>query len=92
MLIADSNVNNLYWIQVDLGSPTRVTGVITQGRPNHDKWEQWVTSYNILYGNSISHLVKIQDQTSSEDLVSYKILAFKNFLQYQSVYWPSKQS
>ena len=77
VLIAGFHFNSTRWLQVDLGSPTRVVGVITQGRPNNDEWEQWVTSYKMLYGNSTSTLEKIQNQDSGADLVSYKVLRFK---------------
>ena len=46
------------WIQVDLQSPTRVTGVITQGSGRNP---QWVRSFNIVYGNSTSTLTTIRD-------------------------------
>ena len=36
------------WIQVDLGSPTIVTGVITQGR-DCTQWLQRVTKYKVQY-------------------------------------------
>lgn len=34
------------WIQIDLGRPTTVTKVATQGRQDYD---QWVTSYAVSY-------------------------------------------
>ena len=83
VLVAGPHINRTRWLQVDLGSPTRVVGVITQGRPNTDKWEQWVTSYKILYGNSTLTLEKIQNQDSGADFVSYKDLRF--MLQYLTV-------
>ncbi len=36
------------WLQVDLGSYTKVTRVATQGRNGHD---QWVTKYRLQYSN-----------------------------------------
>ena len=54
------------WIQVDLKTPTYVTGVATQGRYNYP---QWVTSYKISYGNSPNALQNIQDR-NGRDLVS----------------------
>ncbi|CAK8671087.1 unnamed protein product [Clavelina lepadiformis] len=44
------------WLQVDLRTPTTVTGVVTQGG---GAW--WVTSFKILFGNSTNHLQVIQD-------------------------------
>ena len=47
-------------MQVDFGEETQpvasVYGVVTQGRQKHD---QWVTSYNILSGNSSTNLEMI---------------------------------
>ena len=36
------------WLQVDLGSYTRVTGVATQGR---NGYAQWVTEYRLQYSD-----------------------------------------
>ncbi|CAK8671089.1 unnamed protein product [Clavelina lepadiformis] len=44
------------WLQVDLRTPTRVTGVVTQGSSSY-----WVTSFKISFGNSTNHLQVIQD-------------------------------
>lgn len=35
------------WLQVDLGSYIRVTGIVTQGRNGHD---EWVTKFRLQYG------------------------------------------
>ena len=41
--------NNAYqWIQVALGSYTKLTGIATQGRNGVD---QWVTSYHLYYSD-----------------------------------------
>ena len=48
------------WLQVDLGSSKRVLGVMTQGRPVASP--QWIISFEILYGNSTSSLVSIQNK------------------------------
>ena len=40
--VSDTN----QWIQVDLGSPTYVTGVLLQGR--HD-YSIWTTKYEVRY-------------------------------------------
>ena len=64
--VADHYDSN-QWLQVDLGSPIRVVGVITHGRPTH--YNQWVSSYKIRYGDSTSNLVTIQNQESRGDLV-----------------------
>ena len=34
------------WLQIDLGTPTTVTKVATQGRQDSD---QWITSYSLPY-------------------------------------------
>ncbi|XP_076819656.1 retinoschisin-like [Clavelina lepadiformis] len=44
------------WLQVDLRTPTTVTGVVTQGNFGY-----WVTSFKISFGNSTNQLQTIQD-------------------------------
>ncbi|XP_076819962.1 lactadherin-like [Clavelina lepadiformis] len=44
------------WLQVDLRTPARVTGVVTQGGAS---W--WVKSFKISFGNSTEQLQVIQD-------------------------------
>ena len=69
--IATGNSYANSWLQVDVGNLTRIIGVITQGRPEM-QYSDWVTSYKIFYGNSISDLVSIKKQNSNKDLVSEK--------------------
>ena len=55
--VADTN----QWIQVDLGNPTYVTGVLTQGRYNVAA--QWVTKYKVQFEPpSPACLVDVKDQ------------------------------
>ncbi|CAK8671067.1 unnamed protein product [Clavelina lepadiformis] len=50
------------WLQVDLRTPTRVTGVVTQGRGVIQGERGWrVTSFKISFGDSINQLQVIQD-------------------------------
>ena len=42
--VKTNNVNQ--WLQIDLGSPTTVTKVATQGRQDSS---QWITSYSLSY-------------------------------------------
>ena len=49
------------WIQVDLGKPTYVYGVLMQGRQDHTN--QWVTKYKVQYEPpSQASLVDVQNQ------------------------------
>ena len=49
------------WIQVDLGKPTYVYGVLMQGR--QDESNQWVTKYKVQYEPpSQASLVDVQNQ------------------------------
>ena len=42
-----AGANNAFqWLQIDLGRPTKVVRISTQGRPTVN---QWVTSYYLLY-------------------------------------------
>lgn len=46
------------WIQIDLGRPTTVTKVATQGRQDRqDCCDQWVTSYSVSYSFINHHWV-----------------------------------
>ena len=47
------------WLQVDLSTPMKVTGVITQGGRD---FGQWITSFNVSYGNASCCLATIQDE------------------------------
>ncbi len=40
-------LDTIQWIQIDLGRPTTITKVATQGR--RDCCDQWVTSYAVSY-------------------------------------------
>ncbi|XP_076817818.1 lactadherin-like isoform X3 [Clavelina lepadiformis] len=50
------------WTQVDFKTPTFITGIVTQGRPQAGP--QWVTSYKISYGNSTKQMRVIQENGS----------------------------
>ena len=47
--------NNKQWLQIDLGTPTTVTSVATQGRQDSS---QWVTSYSLSYSLTGSYWVQ----------------------------------
>ena len=47
--------NNKEWLQIDLGNPTTVTKVATQGRQDQN---QWPTSYSISYSLTGSYWVQ----------------------------------
>ncbi|XP_078481972.1 lactadherin-like [Ciona intestinalis] len=53
------------WIQVDLKSPTLLTGVVTQGRPG-GHFLQWVTSYKIAYGINQTNFQTIQNRDGND--------------------------
>ncbi|XP_071959441.1 uncharacterized protein [Antedon mediterranea] len=55
-------LDNNQWLQVDLGSLTKVTGVITQGRPT---FSQWVTFFSILYSFDGSTFIEILDESDN---------------------------
>lgn len=38
------------WLQIDLGPPTTITGIVTKGRGDSRK-KQWVTSFSLSYSN-----------------------------------------
>ena len=55
---ADGNKNVSQWIQVDLGVPRLVSGMVVQGRDTHD---QWVTKYNVEYSHDGNSWQYVQD-------------------------------
>jgi len=57
----------LPWIQVDFHTPTRLTGVVTQGRPTTR--EEWVEVFKIQYGNNQTDMATIQHRNGT-DIVS----------------------
>ena len=62
--------NNGEWVQVDLGKPNKVFGIVTQGRPSD--YDQYMTRYTIAYKNSTSNFIAIQ-QRNGDKLVIIKI-------------------
>ncbi|XP_078495560.1 lactadherin-like isoform X2 [Ciona intestinalis] len=61
---ASGNLSPGNWIQVDLKSPTLLTGVVTQGRP--ERHLQWVTSYKIAYGMNQTSFQTIQSSNGND--------------------------
>ena len=59
--------NENQWLRVDLGNrQTKVTGVATQGR--NGKHRQWVTKYQLEYGDNIAnfHFYKESGQSGTK--------------------------
>ena len=59
------NVNE--WIQVDLKTPTWITGVRIQVR---EDLLQWVTSYKVEYSSNMQTWVYVQSSGDQEEMVS----------------------
>ena len=55
------------WLQLDLGPPTLVTGIVTKGRG--DK-KNWVTSYSLSYSNDTKIWFYYKDANHLEAKVS----------------------
>ena len=55
------------WLQLDLGPPTQVTGIVTKGRG--DK-KTWVTSYSLSYSNDTKIWFYYKDANHLEAKVS----------------------
>ena len=67
------------WLQVDMGRPTTIIAIVTQGRPpDPHTYTQYLTRFKILYGNSTAVLYPIQDPTSQNDVVSIQKITFYN--------------
>ena len=63
------------WLQIDLGSPTTVTKVATQGRQDSS---QWVTSYSLSYSLTGSYWV--QYTVRGKKKVTYFLLSDSELL------------
>ena len=64
------------WVQVDLGKPTHMVRIVTQGRPSGAN--QYITRYTIAYGNSTSTFNTIQRRTGGDlVIIKIKMLLFK---------------
>ena len=55
------------WIQVDLRTPTWITGVTIQKRENID---QWVTKYKVEYSSNMQNWMYVQSIGDQEGTVS----------------------
>lgn len=59
--------NNVHqWLQIDLGPPTTITGIITKGRGDGRR-RHWVTSYTLSYSNN-SIVWYFYKEDNSDDL------------------------
>ena len=55
------------WLQIDIGHPTRVTGLVTKGRG--DRGQQWVTKYILAFSNDTRLWVYYNDAQRTEPKV-----------------------
>lgn len=63
---ADERTGNEHWIQADLGSDRKVTGVVTQGCYMHN---QWVTSFYVSYRTDGSdELAEVTNESGDREL------------------------
>lgn len=58
------------WLQIDIGHPMRITGLITKGRG--DRGQQWVTKYMIAFSNDTRLWVYYNDAQRPEPKVNRK--------------------
>lgn len=62
------------WLQIDIGHPMRITGLITKGRG--DRGQQWVTKYMIAFSNDTRLWVYYNDAQRPEPKVNKKKAKF----------------
>lgn len=67
------------WIQVDIGPPTLVTGVISKGRGDTKK-QHWVTRFKLSYSNDSNVWYAYKDAHHLDPKVR------NNYLNYRFVY------
>ena len=64
------------WLQVDLGAQyAKVTGVATQGR-NSSTYPQWVTKYNLQYGDNEATFQFYREHGSITDKVKVNVIPY----------------
>ena len=78
-----NNVNQ--WLQIDLGTPTTITKVATQGRQDAS---QWVTSYSLSYSLTGSYWV--QYTVRGKKKVTYFLLSDSELL--HVAFWNNRWS
>ncbi|CAK8677456.1 unnamed protein product [Clavelina lepadiformis] len=61
--VSESHNKRGAWIQVDMKTPTTLTGVVTQGRHNNN---QWVTRYKMSFGSSLDELEFIKNDAGND--------------------------
>lgn len=57
------------WLQIDVGPPTLITGVLTKGRGDSKK-KHWVTRFKISYSNDTQRWYEYKDAHSVDPRVS----------------------
>lgn len=62
--------NGNQWLQVDLGPPTRVTGVVTKGRGDPRR-KHWTTAYLLSYSNDTLRWHHYKDDNHLDPKVSH---------------------
>lgn len=71
------------WIELDVGHPTLITGLISKGR-NDIKKEHWVTKYKISYSNDSVFWTYYKDANHLEAKVNNEK---KNTLNLSFYFW-----
>lgn len=59
------------WLQVDIGPPTLITGLVTKGRGDTGR-KQWVSRYKMSYSNDSVNWSFYRDSLSLEAKVGIK--------------------
>lgn len=57
------------WIEIDVGPPTLITGILTKGRADSKK-QHWVTRFKITYSNDSQVWYQYKDAHNAEPRVS----------------------
>jgi lactadherin len=60
------------WIEIDVGPPTLITGVITKGRADSKK-QHWVTRFKISYSNDSQVWYQYKDAHHADPRVCIKV-------------------
>ena len=75
--ICDQSLAEDQWLELDIGHPTLVTGLVTKGRGDSEK-NHWVTKYKVSYSNDSILWTFYKDANHLEPKVKYCLNFFLN--------------
>jgi len=66
-------VTDEQWLQLDIGPPTLITGMVTRGRGDTGR-KHWVTRFRLSYSNNSQHWIFYKDATHLQPKVTPSLM------------------